>query len=487
LVVDTSTSTFRIEGAAGSLTIGTAYTFSVYAKPKGYNFVSLQLWDSSYHGYIFNISTGVMTATVGTPTSYTITALPNGWYRLSVTRTTNAATLYTDVMLSNDGTNTLFTGDGVSGVYVWGAQLNLGTVPTAYLPTTTAARVGLALDYDPVTHAAKGLLCEPQATNLAVQSADFSTTWSAQGSTVSVNATAAPDGTTTADKLVETAATSEHKVYYSLAPPNVACTWSVYAKAAERTWFYINSYVTGDNLVFFNLGNGTLGTVPGGTTATITAVGNGWYRCTATKTVSGSFALIQFGTATGDTANSFAGDITKGIYLWGAQMEAGTVATSPIPTLAATVTRAADQVNVTPASINYSATAGSWWVDAEFKSFGGNDFVVANIPSGNAALFINSTTQFGLYDGVAFILKTVPSILGSHKLAAAFASADRAVTADGLVPGTDTQAGAALLSPGTSIQFGGQSTVNTPNGYIRKVRYLPRRKSGAEMVTETTP
>ena len=50
------------------------------------------------------------------------------------------------------------------------AQLNRGSVPTAYLPTTTAARYGLALDYDPVTHAAKGLLCEPAATNLLLRS-----------------------------------------------------------------------------------------------------------------------------------------------------------------------------------------------------------------------------------------------------------------------------------------------------------------------------
>jgi hypothetical protein len=171
--------------------------------------------------------------------------------------------------------------------------------------------------------------------------------------------------------------------------------------------------------------------------------------------------------------------------IWGGQFEAGTVATSYIPTLAATVTRAADQVSVTSASINYSATAGSWWVDAYVNDVVGSGRIIGYQQGGNTPIFTNSSTAFGLFDPVAFILKTVPNALGSHKLSAAFASADRALTADGLAVSTDTTAGTALLSPGTFIGIGGDIS-GFNNVYIRRVRYLPRRPSNAYMVTETT-
>jgi hypothetical protein len=169
-----------------------------------------------------------------------------------------------------------------------------------------------------------------------------------------------------------------------------------------------------------------------------------------------------------------------------AQVEVGTVATSPIPTLAATVTRAGDVYKVTPASINYSATAGSWWADVSMNAVINSSRVIGNLASSMTPLFMNNATQFGLYDNLAFITKTVGSSLGSHKLAAAFQSADRAMTVDGLAPVTDTQAGTALLSPGASIGFGcDPNGADQINGYIRKLRYVPRRPSNAELVTMT--
>jgi hypothetical protein len=173
--------------------------------------------------------------------------------------------------------------------------------------------------------------------------------------------------------------------------------------------------------------------------------------------------------------------------IWGGQYEAGTVASSHIPTLAATVTRAADQVNVTPASINYSATAGSWWVDLSLNAFGagGTDRIIGYQAGSNTPIYVGGGTAFQIYDGVSNISRTVGSVLGLHKLAVAFASGDRALTADGLAVSTDASAGAAFLSPGTNIFFGNNIGADVMTGYLRKLRYLPRRPSNAELVTMT--
>lgn len=92
--------------------------------------------------------------------------------------------------------------------------------------------------------------------------------------------------------------------------------WSVYAKAAEQSWFALNSYDLTDRFTYFNLSTGAVGTVATGCTATITSVGNGWYRCTVTRTAANSSGGLSVELATAD--NSRGGVSSGGIYIWGA-------------------------------------------------------------------------------------------------------------------------------------------------------------------------
>ena len=107
-----------------------------------------------------NAQTG---AFVAGDSTYTITSVGNGWYRITIT-------------VANNGTNTNFvfqlypTNDvsSTNEMSVWGAQLSVGPYPLDYTPTTSAAVYGPRFDYDPVTLAARGLLVEEQRTNLNV-------------------------------------------------------------------------------------------------------------------------------------------------------------------------------------------------------------------------------------------------------------------------------------------------------------------------------
>ena len=87
-------------------------------------------------------------------------AAGGGWYRCSITLAAPPGFLVPCIfMRTANGQNGTYVGDGISGLYLWGAQLNRGSAPTVYLlPTTTAARFGLAVNHDPSTLAPRGLL-----------------------------------------------------------------------------------------------------------------------------------------------------------------------------------------------------------------------------------------------------------------------------------------------------------------------------------------
>jgi hypothetical protein len=215
----------------------------------------------------------------------------------------------------------------------------------------TAASGEARFDHDSDTGESLGLLIEESRTNLFTHSQDFST-WIMNNQSVTANATTAPDSTITAYKLVESNASEFHRISISINLTG-SHTMTVFAKAAERDILTLIPASTsgGGQPVYFDLTNGTISASLGSaTSASIQALPNGWYRCSVTDSMSG-FGYPFLGVAQTSGTESYQGDGTSGIYIWGAQLEAGSFPTSYIPTSGSTVTRAADVVSLTNSSI----------------------------------------------------------------------------------------------------------------------------------------
>jgi hypothetical protein len=195
---------------------------------------------------------------------------------------------------------------------------------TNYIPVLQTAPANVArFDHNPVSGESLGLLVEELRTNLVTYSEQFdNAAWRKFRASITPNTIVAPDGTLTGGKLVEdTTASNTHLIDQNLTPAVGTYAWSVYAKAGERSFVRLGFTTASANGAYFNLANGTVGTVGAGVTASITAVGNGWYRCVAVRTTAATSEVPSIGLASADNTNAYTGDGYSGIYIWGAQFE----------------------------------------------------------------------------------------------------------------------------------------------------------------------
>jgi hypothetical protein len=490
LVEDATTTSPHRQNQTVTVIQGEVYCYSVCLKAAERTWIFLQTSVAAVATAFFDLSNGVVGTTGGANfVSAAITSLGNGWYRCQLVLTAATSTsMPCFVQLASSSSINSYDGVVGNGLYVWGAQLNRGTVPTTYLATTTAARYGLARDYDPITHAALGLKTEPAATNVVLQASAFdSAPWVATAVTITPNAAVAPDGTTTADRILEDSTSSRHLVQQSGALPTAAqYTFSCFMKAGpSTTWGYLRTQngTDGEKFVYVNLSTGALGTVTAGATGAIVSVGNGWYRVSLTTTPTiGTSGYV--GVTNADNVLSHLGASTLSVYAWGAQSELGASATSPIPTFAATQTRAADSNQLFPSNFPLSQIAGTWVADQTISSASGSSGrIVGELTGSNTALYYASQTTIGMYNGVIALGRSISpsSFANGVKIASAWDATGRSLTGGGLTPATDTLVQAAPVN--LSIGSGSGGTVFI--GYTRSVRYLSRRATDTELANWT--
>lgn len=343
----------------------------------------------------------------------------------------------------------------------------------------------LPYDYDPVTHAALGVLIEEQRTNLLLMSQEFNNTGSwvvPAGATIAADNITAPDGTLTADKLTR-AATSGVALGYGNMGNGLALTAGVhtlsyFAKADTQTSFTVALVTGGKALgseVVFNLSAGTAGAITnyGGTTgsvATIQELNGGWYRCSLTVTVTTATWFMQ---AEMPSAGAY--------WLWGAQLEAGAFATSYIPTVASQGTRFADQVSILTSAFAFSATVGTFIAEGHGPGSAAIYTLVGGA-SGLPQVGFNSGALASSIRAVVDLAQVVGGNLSPtvQKVGFAYQSGNSALVTNGGTVATD--ADAFTLSTGNlGIGYDALAASYRLNGHIKRLTYFPVRKTNAEL------
>jgi hypothetical protein len=310
----------------------------------------------------------------------------------------------------------LVTPNGYKASKIYSAKPTDGTGDLAFSRASTAMRRNSAglwesvannvprLQY-PVGGGCPSWLFEPQATNLILSSEALSATYIVTDgtSTITANAALSPRGTTTAASFMEAATTSGHYLYqFAAVAIGLKYTISARIKPNGRNFVGISfpavngAFVAGR--VWFNLtGLGSVGTKEASIdSASIAVDSEGYYFIQATATATATVSAIpSLFIADADNSFSYLGDITKGLYVWNFQFEAGSVATSPIITAGSAVTRLKDVpvATVTLSSNNTVYYEGS--VNAlggfllDFQTNGIGRQFVAFIPS-NGSLTIDN-------------------------------------------------------------------------------------------------
>lgn len=355
----------------------------------------------------------------------------------------------------------------------------------------------------------KGALIEGSRTNLILQSQTFdNASWTKSRATVTANAAVAPDGTTTADKLVEDSTSSAtHRVFQSVdkAASAITYTGTIYAKAAERNFisFKLSDNTESDQVrVAVNLTTGELSAIGGSgftsASATATELANGWWRIAVTATSDTDTKVVLFAQVTDalSSTGSYNGDGASGIYIWGAQLEAGAHASSYIPTTTASATRAADSLSITGVTgLDYPLTL---YAEFERAVDTGTDENIFYIDDGDAEERCRIVVSGGSANDPAVFATRSANVdqsavtLGNTATATVYKAAGRIKTNDirgalnGSVSAQDTSATLPAASP-TVIRFGQQVGGSAHSfGYLRRAAIWSRALSDAELQAVTT-
>ena len=283
-----------------------------------------------------------------------------------------------------------------------------------------------------------GILIESEARTNYVQDSHLQDTNNGMGTFITTRAVftennyASPDGTTNAAKLAGDGSNNSHKaniyVQGSGTSPGLTdtATFSVYLKQGTHRYAQVevmdNAADTNGSLnrLFINidLQTGTiLGTLevgsPTNPNARIENVGNGWYRASATLTKKGDNVRTDGGVMFSNAGAANANPATTSgandyFYVWGAQLEAGAIASSLIPTAGGVITRAAELLTVAAAKMPSPAlyvettgtelvtnstfdTASDWTLDAGWSITGGQIIKVSGTGNSKNAYATLST------------------------------------------------------------------------------------------------
>ena len=472
------------------------YTWSVYAKSNGKNFLGIYTYSVGSSGYVwFNLSTGAVGTINSAVDSATITDVGNGWYRCTCTRSGTNANRMGFFIADTNGSTTVFDS---GGIYLWGAQLEQRSSATAYTPTTsspivkyqptlqTAASGEARFDHDPVTGESKGLLIEEARTNRMLMSERItSSSWSRAGTIRTGDVAIAPDGTQSADWLQQENS-SVNYIYQSVSvtqgdPYTISCYVKKppYKGSSQFHFNWDNSSVTVD----LSTSTPSFSNIDGSE-----HVGNGWYRFWKTITASGS-------TINTYTYPNLGRNVGYGGLVWGFQLERGNFPTSYIKTESSTVTRSFDSAEITGTSFDFfNNQESSLYAEVDMTYSGGGSKGILSVNgdiSGTSGrllnMYLSQSLQF-YFDNYSFGSVSVSGNGGPTpptKVALGFSTTEYIVAVDGSQISNPT--GSYYMDQATSLKIGGAYNSNSYplNGHLKKIACYPQQLTSATLQAMT--
>ena len=313
-------------------------TYSIYAKAGTTNWIRMSFNDTGINSRAwFDLTNGVVGTIIGNVIDTEITSLGSSWYRcsISVNLSVNSPNLYMFVVDGN-GVTSAAVGDSV---YIQDAQLEQGLVASDVISTTTTSvSAGILEDMPRLDYSGgascPSLLLEPQRTNLITHSEYLGGEFSLDNVSLDYNYGTSPEGVTNSALLTQTGSSSSNSMYeFNLPTTDGSYAYSFFFKAGTSTncRMYVATGIAED----FNPQTITSGYSGGTLNILFEDYGDGWWRASATETLSGA------------STNRFSiypdrGNQGRNVEIWGAQVEVGSYPTSYIPTYGSAQTRTSE-------------------------------------------------------------------------------------------------------------------------------------------------
>ncbi len=338
------------------------------------------------------------------------------------------------------------------------------------------------------------LLVEPSAQNLYQRSEDFTNAyWGKVNGSVSGNQAVAPDGTSTAGKLIMNNgilpnAANQSGFNRTEVVTSSAYRFSVFAKSAEFTGFRVRENAAEGSFLDVNLSNGTItnGSVVQFISPLAENYGNGWYRISWTSPTITN--LNKYSIRVGST-----GDGVSGIFVWGAQVETGSIATSYIPTTTAAVTRNADEISRASISGCIGQTEGTIYAELDFSRAVASVAII--LGNGSSEGFrIRKNSNFSVLvqavntpSGAATLFTSPAASAGIYKIAFGYKNGDYAMSINGAAVQTSSNSANFPVNALDRLLLG-ETIGGVPyfNDRIRSVALYTTRLTNAELQSLTT-
>ena len=336
-------------------------------------------------------------------------------------------------------------------------------------------------------------LLEPQRLQKIQYSEDFSQSyWSKIGSSISPNVTISLDGTQNASKLVEDNLNGLKRLRINSVSTSGDNTLSFFVKSAERNWIVLREAGQTGAYTYFDLENGLIGQSSLAENIEIKQFSNGWYRISFRDNVTS--VAIELRLALSDGVDSYQGDGTSGIYIWGAQSEQGSYTTSYIPNFgtSAGITRSAETANGAGDASTFNDSEGVLMVEMSALANDGTNRRIAISDGDNTdRISIGFTSS----NRIQFIVQsnnsiqvntsiTIPEITKNTKIAFKYKANDCAFWISGFKLGTDT---IATMPSGLNVlSFDEGNGGSDFYGNVKQLQYFDSALNDTDLETLTS-